>query len=233
MKPDGFKRAGPFARVLRVEPTFQMPLAAPAGFVRKWSRDGRGSNFVDFCRFTILLIQTRSIFPSADVFLFRKMMITLRHWNCFPIFSQAHLYIETDLCWANLCPSVGRRLHRHRAGRALDHAKEGIVGCLGKPVFFLWNLGADPPDIQINCYYWRWFTIGILKVSVYVVYIYIILYNDVRNSVHGHGSSVPSARPSLSWMKPGIIWKALTFSMSSGGSQSRFVLSRRSMCRRW
>lgn len=136
MKPDGFKRAGPFARVLRVEPTFQMPLAAPAGFVRKWSRDGRGSNFVDFCRFTILLIQTRSIFPSADVFLFRKMMITLRHWNCFPIFSQAHLYIETDLCWANLCPSVGRRLHRHRAGRALDHAKEGIVGCLGKPVFF-------------------------------------------------------------------------------------------------
>ena len=148
MKPDGFKRAGPFARVLRVEPTFQMPLAAPAGFVRKRSRDGRGSNFVDFCRFTILLIQTRSIFPSADVFLFRKMMITLRHWNCFPIFSQAHLYIETDLCWANLCPS--------------DSAAVCIGTGQGEPSterrnrwMFGRNLGAEPPDIQINCYYWN------------------------------------------------------------------------------
>ena len=46
MKPDGFKRAGPFAHLLCVEPTFHRPLAAPAGFVRQWCRDCRGSNFV-------------------------------------------------------------------------------------------------------------------------------------------------------------------------------------------
>ena len=222
------------ARVLRVEPTFQMPLAAPAGFVRKRSRDGRGSNFVDFCRFTILLIQTRSIFPSADVFLFRKMMITLRHWNCFPIFSQAHLYIETDLCWANLCPSDSAAVCIGTgAGRALDRKKESLDvweksrsgASRHSDKLLLLELGGSRLVFSKSVF--------MLSTYIYIIiYIYIILYNDVRNSVRGHRSSVPSARPSLSWMKPGIIWKALTFSMSSGGSQSRFVLSRRSMCRR-